>query len=239
MHFLADCGSEKIMKRLVGKTDVEDALLRLDTLTKEEGLMMAVRNLEVTHHVDGVVHSVDGNVKATKMLTEDIDVNMKATMVLTEDIDDNIKATKAHIHDVVSDIKATKVLVEDINDNVKGIEGVARSVNNGSQHFLSAFMHIQYRTFFPLCPNIATHGLKRLSFPDTPTLTVKDDTLSGNQIQEKLQLWLSPPDPSVNHNTACKTQHSGTAMWFIQGSTFQDWKKNGSLLWIRGNRMLL
>ncbi|KAF8463221.1 ankyrin repeat-containing domain protein [Russula ochroleuca] len=155
--------------------------------------MMAVRNLEVTHHVDGVVHSVDGNVKATKMLTEDIDVNMKATMVLTEDIDDNIKATKAHIHDVVSDIKATKVLVEDINDNVKGIEGVARSVNN------------------------ATHGLKR------------------NQIQEKLQLWLSPPDPSVNHNTACKTQHSGTAMWFIQGSTFQDWKKNGSLLWIRGN----
>src|SRR6266446_3832861 len=58
-------------------------------------------------------------------------------------------------------------------------------------------------------------------------------------MQEKLRSWLCPPDPSVNHNTACKLQHGGTAKWFIQGSTFQDWKKNGSLLWIRGNRMLL
>jgi len=26
------------------------------------------------------------------------------------------------------------------------------------------------------------------------------------------------------------------AKWFIQGSAFDEWKKNGSLLWIRGNR---
>src|SRR5260370_38243903 len=57
-------------------------------------------------------------------------------------------------------------------------------------------------------------------------------------MQEKLRSWISPPDPSVNHITASKTQRGGTAKWFIQGSTFQDWKKNGSLLWIRGNRML-
>ena len=34
-------------------------------------------------------------------------------------------------------------------------------------------------------------------------------------------------------------QHNGTASWFIQGDTFQQWKKNGSLLWMRGNRMPL
>ena len=28
-------------------------------------------------------------------------------------------------------------------------------------------------------------------------------------------------------------------MWFIQGDKFNEWKKNGSLLWIRGNRKLL
>jgi hypothetical protein len=64
--FLADCGSEKALKRFVGRKDVEEALLRLDMLTKEESLMMAVRNLEVTHHVDGIIHGVHGNVKATK-----------------------------------------------------------------------------------------------------------------------------------------------------------------------------
>ena len=63
--------------------------------------------------------------------------------------------------------------------------------------------------------------------------------LTGKQLQEKLRTWLSPPDSSINHNNACKMQHTGTAMWFIQGSTFQDWKKNGSLMWIRGNRAFL
>ena len=28
-------------------------------------------------------------------------------------------------------------------------------------------------------------------------------------------------------------------MWFIQGNKFNDWKKNSSLLWIRGNRTFL
>ncbi|KAH9992931.1 hypothetical protein BJV77DRAFT_410664 [Russula vinacea] len=160
---------KKILKKLVGKTNVEDALLRLDMLTKDESLMMVVRNMEVTHHVDGIVHDVDDNVKATK--------------AMTEDIDDNVKAIKVHMD-------ATRVIIEDIDDSVKG---VARSVDN------------------------VVHELKR------------------NQMRDKLRSWLSPPDPSVNHNTACKTQHSGTATWFIQGSTFRDWKKNGSLLWVRGN----
>jgi len=48
----------------------------------------------------------------------------------------------------------------------------------------------------------------------------------------------SPPNPSVNHNVARDTHHDGTATWFTQGSTFEEWKKNGSLLWIRGNRAL-
>jgi len=58
-------------------------------------------------------------------------------------------------------------------------------------------------------------------------------------MRTRLRTWLSPPNPSVNHNTACDIQHKGTAAWFIQGSKFQEWKKDGSLLWIRGNRTFL
>ncbi len=61
----------------------------------------------------------------------------------------------------------------------------------------------------------------------------------GNQSREKLREWLAPPNPSINHNTARGTQHGGTAKWFLQGNTFDEWKENGSLLWIRGNRTLL
>jgi hypothetical protein len=67
----------------------------------------------------------------------------------------------------------------------------------------------------------------------------RSNQLSGNQSREKLRSWLAPPNPSVNHNTACDAHHDGTAQWFVQGSTFGDWKKDGSLLWIRGNRKLL
>ena len=98
---VADYETEKFVKRIAGRTDVEDALQQLDMLTKEESLMVATRNLEVTHRVDvnviatqelthrveEVMHDVDGNVKETKELTRDVRDN-----VVT--IDDNVKEAK-------------------------------------------------------------------------------------------------------------------------------------------------
>ena len=61
--------------------------------------------------------------------------------------------------------------------------------------------------------------------------------LSGNQLRETVHKWLSPPDPSTNHNIACDTHHKKSASWFFQGSIFQEWKSAGSLLWIHGKRL--
>ena len=111
----------------MGKSEVEDAVLRLDMLTKEESLMVLVRNLEITHRVDGVVQEVDGNVKATKVLAEGIDCDVKSTKIRTEDIDGNVKATK--------------VLTENIDGNVKEIQEVARSVDNGTLSVFILHLH--------------------------------------------------------------------------------------------------
>ncbi|KAH9955019.1 hypothetical protein BC827DRAFT_910588 [Russula dissimulans] len=118
---MMDGRMKKILKRLVGKKEVEDALERLDVLTKEEISMTVARNLKVAH-------DIDGHMRVAKRAT---------------------------------------------------------------------------------------------------------DELKWNQLQEKFRTWLSPPDPSINHNTAYKTQHSGTVIWFIQGNTLREWKQCGSLLWIR------
>jgi len=74
--FSADYDSEKLLKKLMGRIDIEDALLRLDLLTKEESLMALAKNLEVTHHVkvlaediDDKVQRVDHNVKTTNERT--------------------------------------------------------------------------------------------------------------------------------------------------------------------------
>jgi hypothetical protein len=63
--------------------------------------------------------------------------------------------------------------------------------------------------------------------------------LTGNQLKQLLRTWLSPADPSANHNTARKAQHNGTAVWLFQGQIVIEWKSAGSLLWIHGKRKYL
>jgi hypothetical protein len=61
--------------------------------------------------------------------------------------------------------------------------------------------------------------------------------LLGNQLRDEIYKWLSPPDPSTNHSIACGTHHKKTAGWFFQGRIYEEWKSNGSLLWVHGKRL--
>ena len=45
----ANLFSEKYLKKLVGKKEIEDALKRLDKLTQEEARMAVAENLRLTH----------------------------------------------------------------------------------------------------------------------------------------------------------------------------------------------
>ena len=49
-------GKEKFVKRLVGRTDVADAMERLDKLTQEETRTTMVKNLEMAHSIKDGVH---------------------------------------------------------------------------------------------------------------------------------------------------------------------------------------
>ena len=54
----ADLYSEKFLKKLVGRKDIEDALKRLDRLTQEEALMAAAQILNLAHTIDNKVTDV-------------------------------------------------------------------------------------------------------------------------------------------------------------------------------------
>ena len=123
----------------MGKTDIEDALERLDTLTKEESLMAVTRNLKVTHHVDDNVMAVKGGVHDIKDVIHGVDGNIKDTKALTENIDDNVKVTKA--------------LTEDVGDNVK-------ATKHGTQRLLIAFKHVPTLPL-NLFPKTVTEQLER------------------------------------------------------------------------------
>ena len=53
---------EKYVKKLVGRTDIEDALSRLDRLTQDEARMSAAQGLKATHEVDDRVRDVDDKI---------------------------------------------------------------------------------------------------------------------------------------------------------------------------------
>ncbi|KAH9008008.1 hypothetical protein EDB84DRAFT_1447205 [Lactarius hengduanensis] len=54
------------------------------------------------------------------------------------------------------------------------------------------------------------------------------------RLLQDLRRWLTPPDPSTNHNIACSAQHERTAAWIFDEKVFKEWESSGSLLWIHG-----
>jgi anion-transporting ArsA/GET3 family ATPase len=64
---------EKYLKKLIGRTDMEDALKKLDTLTNEEARMATAQVLKATHTVDDRVRGVEDKV---------LDVDDKVTVVI-------------------------------------------------------------------------------------------------------------------------------------------------------------
>jgi hypothetical protein len=66
--------------------------------------------------------------------------------------------------------------------------------------------------------------VKRLSFNFISSHYGALRILPGNQSRETIHKWLSPPDPSTNHNIACGIYQKKTASWFVQGSILQQWK---------------
>jgi hypothetical protein len=55
---LTKSDSEKFVKKLVGRTDIEDAMKKLDTLTQEEALMASAEVLKVVRGVDNKMDTV-------------------------------------------------------------------------------------------------------------------------------------------------------------------------------------
>ena len=134
---LTDYGTETFLRKLMGKTVSEGALRRLDALTNVGNPLVAARTLDV-------IHSVDGNVKATKELTHHMDQSVMTVSEVVCDIDGDVKPIKEPTHDPdqsrmailikdvtrdvgVDSLEVTEVPTHRANGNVKAIKGVRES----------------------------------------------------------------------------------------------------------------
>ena len=70
--------SGKYLKKLIGRTDLEDALKRLEKLANEEVRMATAQVLKVTHTVDDRVRVVDNKVAGVDERVAGVDDRVKA-----------------------------------------------------------------------------------------------------------------------------------------------------------------
>jgi hypothetical protein len=67
----------KYMKELVGRTEIEEALGRLDQLTQDEVRMAAAQGLKATHEVDNKVQAIEGTVHAVDDKVKTVEGNLR------------------------------------------------------------------------------------------------------------------------------------------------------------------
>ena len=94
MSLLTEVFSGKYLKKLVGRTDIEDALKRLDKLTQEEARMATAQILKVTHTVDERVRGVTDKVVRVDNRVAGIDDRVAG-------VDDRVKAVDDKVAEVI------------------------------------------------------------------------------------------------------------------------------------------
>ena len=66
---------------------------------------------------------------------------------------------------------------------------------------------------------------------------LSDISIIADELRQKIHLWLAAPDPSSNHNDACRKRQATTGEWFINGEEFRQWKSGlNSFIWLHGIR---
>jgi hypothetical protein len=101
---MADGCPEKYGKWLIGRTDMEDALTRLDNLTQEETRMAIAENLRATHAVDERVRGVTEQVTAVDDRVAGVDERLA-------NVDDRVASVNDRVMEVIHGVcKSSSVL---------------------------------------------------------------------------------------------------------------------------------
>jgi uncharacterized protein YoxC len=101
--------TEKYWKKLIGNTDVEDVLRRLDRLTLEEAHMAALELLKVSHNIEGRVICIGESV---------------------QDVGDKVQVVDEGVHDVWDVVQDVWDVVQDVGDGVQDVHQLVQGLDD-------------------------------------------------------------------------------------------------------------
>jgi len=107
---------------VIGRTDIEDALARLDQLTQEEARMAAAQCLKATHVVHDGVISVDNHVQQVDDRVQGVGSDVQQVGIHVQRVDDKVQ-------DVGSDVRQVDIRVEQVDGKVEGVSSDVQQVD--------------------------------------------------------------------------------------------------------------
>ena len=232
---------KKLINKLIGNNDIEEALKRLDRLTQEEARMASAQLLKVTNAIDSEVREIADNVFVVDGRVAGVDSRVAGVDERVASVDDRVAGIDNRVASVDDRVKDVNDKVKVVDDKLEAVIDGAQNIFDQSSKFVQLLMRLDGKEAREAIQHTAD-GVDRMEcswFPNRIHVGHAGSiNLTGNQLRQELRRWLLPPDPSTNHNIACNSHHKGTATWFLEGRTYKEWKSPGSkpLLWIHGKR---
>jgi hypothetical protein len=160
--------SEKYLKKLIGKTDIEDALKRLDKLTNEEVRMVTAQVLEATHAVDDGVGRVGDRV---------LDVSNKVSGVddRVAGVDDHVMAIEDKVAVVVDGAQLSLISQQQNIFNSDVLRGKRHKGGHGSSE-TSVVFFLRWQW----CPNSTILTGNQLRHDLRKWLSPSDSSINHN-----------------------------------------------------------
>ena len=123
---------EKYVKKLFGKrTDIEDALNELDSLTQEEAQMAAAQVLKATHAIDET-----GRVRGVADIAVSVDNRVAGVSDQVQSVDDQVQGVGDQVHVVSDQVQGVGNRVQVVSDQVQGVGGQVQGIS-GQVHDIS------------------------------------------------------------------------------------------------------
>jgi len=108
-------GLEKYLRKLIGNTDIEDSLQKLDKLTQEEARMASAEQLRIAHSVEGKVIGVGERVQGVGDEVQDVGKKVEDVNDKVQGVDDKVQGIDEGMKDVEDQLQAVDRKLDDTN----------------------------------------------------------------------------------------------------------------------------
>ena len=102
---------KKLIKKLIGKNDIEDALKRLDRLTQEEARMASAQLLNIANAIDGEVREIADHVIVVDDRVAGVDDRVAGVDNRVKDVDDRLVAVIDGAQHIFNQLSKTVQLI--------------------------------------------------------------------------------------------------------------------------------